>query len=35
MTHRLYILWSNKLIVGILGRYYGGITITGRADPIT
>ena len=32
MTHRLYILWSNKLIIGILGRDYGGITIT--AGPI-
>jgi hypothetical protein len=32
MTHRLYILWSNKLIIGIFGRDYGGITIT--AGPI-
>jgi|GEM_PF-1086094 hypothetical protein len=27
MTHRLYTLWSNKLIIGILGRDYVGITI--------
>ena len=32
MTCRLYILWSNKLIIGIPGRDYGGITIT--AGPI-
>jgi hypothetical protein len=32
MTHRLCILWSNKLIIGILGRDYGGITMT--AGPI-
>ena len=31
-THRLYILWSNKLIIGILGRDCGRITIT--AGPI-
>ena len=28
MTHRLYILWSNKLIIGIFGRNYGDVTIT-------
>jgi hypothetical protein len=27
LTHRLYILSSNKLIIRILGRDYGGITI--------
>jgi hypothetical protein len=32
MTHRLYFLWSNKLIIGIFGRDYGGIIIT--AGPI-
>ncbi len=32
MTNRLYILWSNILIIGIFGRDYGGITIT--AGPI-
>ena len=32
MTHRLYILWSNNLIIGVLGRDCGGITIT--AGPI-
>jgi hypothetical protein len=32
MTHRLYILWSNKLIIGVLSRDCGGITIT--AGPI-
>jgi hypothetical protein len=32
MTHHLYILGSNKLIIGILGRDYGGITKT--AGPI-
>jgi hypothetical protein len=28
MRHCLYILCSNKLIIGILGRDYGGLTIT-------
>jgi hypothetical protein len=33
MTHRLYmLLWSNKLIIGILDHDYGGITTT--AGPI-
>jgi hypothetical protein len=32
MRHRLYIVSLNKLIIGILGRDYGGITIT--AGPI-
>jgi hypothetical protein len=32
MTSRLYILWSNILIIGIFGRDYVGITIT--AGPI-
>ncbi len=32
MTHRLYILWSNKLIIGIFGRNHGDVTIT--AGPI-
>jgi hypothetical protein len=32
MANRLYILWSNILIIGMFGRDYGGITIT--SDPI-
>jgi hypothetical protein len=31
MTHRLYILWPAKLIIGIFGRDYGGITIPAGA----